>query len=52
MSATFVCILMVIAGIIAFFQFKKEPKKAWPWIVTYWFILTVKNLIEFVMVIL
>ena len=42
-----VLLLMVIAGIVSFFQIKQEPKKAWPWIVVYWLTLTIKNLIEF-----
>lgn len=47
-SKIIVLLLMVIAGIVSFFQIKQNPKKAWPWIVIYWLTLTVKNLIDFV----
>lgn len=45
MSAIFVCILMVIAGIVSYLQIKQEPKKAWPWLVP-----TIKNLVDFLMI--
>lgn len=49
MSAVFICILMVIAAIVSFYQIKQEPKKAWPWIVVYWSTLTIKNLVDFLL---
>lgn len=51
MSAILVCILMVIAAIVSFYQIKQEPKKAWPWIIAYWLILTIKNLVDFLVLV-
>ena len=50
MSTIFIFILMIIAGIVSFYQIKHNPKKAWPWIVIYWLVLMIKNLVDFLMV--
>ena len=42
--------LIIIAAVVSVFQIKQQPKKAWPWIVGYWLLLTVKNIFDFVAV--
>lgn len=42
--------LIIVAAVVSVFQIKQQPKKAWPWIVGYWLLLTVKNIFDFVAV--
>ena len=44
MTTAFQVILAVIAGIVAYGLYKKQ--NMWKWIVAYWVILTIKNIVE------
>ena len=43
-----VLVLIIIAAVVSVFQIKKMPKHAWPWIVGYWVVLTIKNIFDLV----
>ena len=43
-----VLVLIVIAAVVSVFQIKKMPKHAWPWIIGYWVVLTIKNIFDLV----
>jgi len=38
--------LIIIAAVVSVLQIKQKPKKAWPWIVGYWILLTIKNIFD------
>lgn len=40
--------LIIVAAVVSVFQIKQKPKKAWPWIVGYWILLTIKNICDLV----
>lgn len=44
-----ICILglIVIATMVSVFQIGKKPASAWPWIVAYWVLLTIKNIFDY-----
>ena len=42
--------LIIVVAVVSVFQIKQQPKKAWPWIIGYWLLLTVKNIFDFVAV--
>lgn len=43
-----ICIigLILVAALVSVLQIKQQPKKAWPWIVVYWILLTIKNIFD------
>lgn len=43
-----IIVLAIIAAIVSIYQIKQRPKKAWPWIIAYWVVLTIKNLLDLV----
>ena len=43
-----VLVLIIIAAVVSVFQIKKMPKHAWPWIIGYWVVLTIKNIFDLV----
>ena len=45
-SQALVCLLMLDAGWIAYGL--SQRRDMWPWIVGYWIILTVKNLVDWI----
>lgn len=47
-TASQICIigLIIIAAVVSIFQIKRQPKKAWLWIIGYWILLTVKNIYD------
>ena len=40
--------LIIVAAVVSVFQIKKMPKHAWPWIIGYWILLTIKNIFDLV----
>ena len=44
-----ICILglIFIATMVSIFQIGQKPKQAWPWIVGYWVLLTIKNVFDY-----
>jgi len=49
-----ICIigLIIVAAVVSVFQIKQQPKKAWPWIIGYWVLLTIKNIVDLLMAVL
>lgn len=47
-----ICIigLIIVAAVVSVFQFQQKPKQAWPWIISYWILLTIKNIFDLVAV--
>jgi len=45
-----IIMLIFIAAVVSVLQFQQKPKKAWPWIVGYWVVLTLKNICDLVAV--
>ena len=43
-----VIILIIIAAVVSVLQIKQKPKIAWPWIIAYWVMLTIKNICDLV----
>lgn len=40
--------LIIVAAVVSIFQIKQKPKHAWPWIIGYWILLTIKNIFDLV----